>query len=59
MGTIHQSYAEHLVTEAITRSIKVQAADLVCFLGTKTDVEKIISKLETAYGNVSGYDILM
>ena len=33
--------------------------DSVCFLGTNTDVEKIISKLETTYGNVSGYDILM
>ena len=29
------------------------------FLGTNTDVEKIISKLETAFGTVLGYDVLM
>ena len=32
---------------------------LILFLGTNTDVKKIISKLETAYGTVVGYDVLM
>ena len=59
MRTIQQSYAEPLAREAIIRSVRVWAADLVCFLGTNTHVEKIISKLETAYGTVSEYDVLM
>ena len=50
--TNQQSYAEPLVREAIIRLVRRQAADLVCFLGTNTDIEKIISKLETAYGTV-------
>ena len=57
--TIQQSYAEPLVREAIIRSVRGQAADLVCFLVTNMDVEKIISKLERAYGTVLGYDALM
>ena len=48
--TIQQSYAEPLAREAIIISGRGQAADLNCFLGTNTDVEKIISKLETTYG---------
>ena len=28
-------------------------------MGTNTDAKKIISKLETIYGTVSGYDVLM
>ena len=32
---------------------------LTLFVGTNKDVEKMISKLETAYGTVSGYDVLM
>ena len=59
MRTIQQSYAEPLVREAIIRSVKGWAADFVCFLWTNIDVEKIISKLEMAYRNVSGYDVLM
>ena len=57
--TIQQIYAEPLVQEAIIRSVKGQAADLVCFLGPNTAVERIISKLEIAYGTVSGYDVLI
>ena len=34
-------------------------ADLVCFLGPNTAVKKIISKLETVYDTVLGYDVLM
>ena len=48
-----------LIREAIIRSARGQAADIVCFLGTKTDLEKNISKLETTYGTVSWYDVLM
>ena len=59
MRTIQQKYTELLVREAMIRSVWGQAADLVCFLRTNTDVEKIISKLETAYGTVSGYNVLM
>ena len=57
--TIQQSYAEPLVREAIIWSVRGWAADLVCFLGTNADVEKTITKLETAYGTVLGYDVLM
>ena len=57
--TIQQSYAETLVWEAIIRSVRGWAADLVSFLGTNADVEKIISKFETVYGTVLGYDVLM
>ena len=57
--TIQQSYAEPLVREAIVQSDKGQAADLVCFLGPNATVEKTISKVETAYGMVLGYDVLM
>ena len=59
MRTIQQSYAKPLVKEAIIRSVMEWAADLVFFLGTYTNVEKIISKLEMAYGTVSGCDVLM
>ena len=59
MSTFQQSYAEPLVREAIIQSVKGWAADLVCFLGPNTAVEKIISEIETAYGTVLGYDVLM
>ena len=55
---IQLSYAKPLDREAIVQSVKEQAADLVCFLGPNATVEKIISKLETAYGTISGYDAL-
>ena len=57
--TIQKSYAEPLIREAIIRSVIGWAAYIVCLLGTNTDVEKNISKLEMAYGTVSGYDVLM
>ena len=59
MRTIQQNFAEPLVQKAIIRSVRRWAAELVCFLGTNTHVEKIIFKLETAYGTVSGYDVLI
>ena len=52
---IQQSYAEPLVWEAIKRSVRGQYVDLVFF----TDVEKIISKHETAYDTVLGYNVPM
>ena len=57
--TIQQSYAEPLVREAIITSVRGWAADLVYFLGTNMDDEKIVSKLEMAYVTVSGCDVLM
>ena len=59
MKTIQQSYAEPLVREDIVWSVKGWVADLVCILGPNAAVEKIISKLETAYGTVLGHDVLM
>ena len=58
MRTIQQNYAKPLVREAIVQSVKGQAADVVCFLGTSAAV-KIITKLETAYGTILKYDVLM
>ena len=54
MALWSENYAEPLVWAAVIRSVRGWAADLVSFLGTNTDVEKIISKLETVYGTVSG-----
>ena len=59
MRTIQQSYAEPLVREAIIRSVRGEADDLVWILEANTDVEKIISELDTAYSTVLGYDVLM
>ena len=56
--TIQQSFAKSLVRETVIRSVKGWTADLVCFLEPNTAVERIISKLETLYGTVSGYHVV-
>ena len=45
--------------EAIIKSLKAAAADLVRYMGSQVKVERTISKIQMVYKIVASFDILM
>ena len=54
-----KTYGEVLVREAIIHSPKGKAANTICYLGHNASVLAIPDKLNTVYGAIASYDVLM
>ena len=53
------NYGEVTLWEWITRFLKGKVSDTIQYLGEDASVSIILEKLETVYGAVASYDILM
>lgn len=56
---VKDNYSEEVMKEAIARSLKGTAADLIRFLGPHVTLQQMMEKLETVYSTVSSFDTLM
>ena len=56
---VRDNYTTECMREAVIKSLKGVAADLVRFLGPQATLDQILAKLETVYSIVSSFDTLM
>ena len=56
---VRDNYTTECMREAVIKSLKGVAADLVRFLGPQATLDQILAKLETVYSVVSSFDTLM
>ena len=52
-------YGEALVREAMIHSLKGKVACTICYLGHNASMSAMLNKLNTVYGAVASYDLLM
>ena len=52
-------YAEPVFWKAVLKSLKASEANFVRYMRPKVELEGIISKLETMYGIVASFNVLM